>query len=387
MIEVYTKLITINRRLTTNDLDYENLRYNSNQLYKSRASEDFILLSKHHSIPNLRKFHSSNFEESKESSVAAVISLSLHKRTEMKLRKYSCNDVFKSTIAVDEDIDSSNSIEKKNFLISKIIEERKQASRRILNFFRKVVLETKEQRRNELINLILETRSSAALSIQKVFRGYRVRHSLRELLTVKTNDYIFLYKNEDQSVRPRIQLSLHDSKGESLLNLTYSAILDTYYICLKNIKVMRKKILVNFIVNEKVIIDHRYKVDCQGGKFYNILDSTMLRRRRHHKSQKVHHKGWEKVFEINNEREPSNISSDISVSEQPDIDKFLKKITNCAAIKKIKKQVRPILKKLDSIDITSPNTTASSFTTITSSKNVIKKKVSFSPKDFIYQYN
>jgi hypothetical protein len=263
-------------------------------------------------------------------------------------------------------------IDKRNFLLERILSERKNAASAILRFLKRVNLISKAKR-DIFINFILKERQKAALLIQKKFRAFSAKRDIKDILTLEANDYIFFYNYEDKyiSAGHRNQIKINLPKKNENLYLNYCKSLKTHYAILKNMKLMKKHLKINFLVNDKVIIDPRFQVECENGNFYNILESHLLIRgkQKHiHASPNNCNKIWEKIFEISSEKD-SNSVSDFSVSDQPDIDKVLHRVVKFAH-SKFKKQTKPVKSILRNQNTKPP-----------------KKKVSFSDKEYIFHYN
>jgi hypothetical protein len=324
-------------------------------LIKTKSEEFENRRLKFHSLSNLRNL------EGRGDGTISTVSLSLTKRkSSMKLRKYSCPEEARTV---------EDKVDRKKYLLERITQELLEARNKIVQCYR--MAKEKERVRRELfINHILSERKKATEVIQKTFRMFMVRKDICNITGLKPNDYIFFYKHEDICTGKLIQLKINNNKSnETLLDLKYSKPLDTHYLVLKDQRVLKKRFKVNFLVNGKAIIDPRYKVDCGDGEFYNVIESCMLvnrnQSRRKRKAETAVHKAWAKVFEIN-DRDSTHSVSDASVSEQPDIDKFLKKILhNSVSFKKVARQVKPILRKANSL---------------------IRKKVTFSEQDVVFQY-
>jgi hypothetical protein len=352
MIEIYQRM-SIG---TTNQLNscYAYRRINKIELLEKLRSEEFIYKKlKFHSISNLCNLNP------QEKTRSNMVSLSLSERSKMKkFRKYSCQDELNKE---PKGLNIDNQVDRKKYLVDKIIQERLEARNRLVKFFRSF-RERESLKQSRVISYILTQRQNSAEVIQKSFRMFLVRREIKQILYVKQNDYILFYRQEDKITGKKIQLKIN-KKYETILDFKYSRALDTYYLILKDLRVLKKRFKVNFIVDGKVIIDPRYKVDCEDDKFYNIIESYMLVKGKR-VPRKVVHKAWEKVFEINGDSARS--ISDASVSEQPDIDRVLKKILhNTTSFKKTPREVKPVLRKV---------------------RSGIRKNVTFSDRDIIFQY-
>jgi hypothetical protein len=245
-----------------------------------------------------------------------------------------------------------NEFKMRQEIINKVLLDRKRAASFIL-----VNIKNFKNRKNEknefLIKHILKARIAAAIFIQKMFRMFIVRKSIRNMLN--NNNYVFTYKfdkiNDYNIMRP-IDLKLKLTKGEQIYPFHYCRFLDSYYMSISKSKILPKKIRVNFLVNDKPIIDPRYDVDCIKGVFYNIIDSSIFKNTKAKKKNNT----FEKMFEINYSNHSENSISDVSISETGDIDRTFRKIIphmvkrpNLSRLVLDKKQpVKSILKKCSS---------------------------------------
>jgi hypothetical protein len=369
MIEVLQRL----QQITNNE-------HIPNPYFTKRRSE-YELVQKQRKEENLYKHIDyynviSNYQA--EVREAIVIPLSLNKRTNSKqLRKYSCPEQIKKL--AKDNILAGDCLDRDSLLINRILEIRKQAKLKIVSFFLKVK-KMNQLKQEMIVKYILQERQRKAVLIQKTFRMFSVRKNFNEILTAKLNDHIFIYNYIDnnnlnstgnQIYNKKIQLKIkaRKNKTDTILDFVYSKPLSTHYLILKNLKFLKRSFKVNFIVNDKIIIDSRFQVDCEDGQFYNIITSDLLiKPTQKQKTVKVYHKAWEKAFEITNSERDTNSVSDISVSEQLDIDRFLKRVVHWTApgFKATRKApAKPILRK---------------------AKSDVIKKVSFSDKELVFNY-
>ena len=121
-------------------------------------------------------------------------------------------------------------------------------------------------------------------------------------------------------------------------------------------KLFRKKMKVNFIINGNKVIDSRYEVGNDSkGNFYNIIYSTMIFKKLKQRSPKVDFKNktfkmkkWEDFFVLNNSshHQCKKLSFDnSSISDHTDISKEMNGNINFSQIASI---IKPILKSKNS---------------------------------------
>ena len=123
-------------------------------------------------------------------------------------------------------------------------------------------------------------------------------------------------------------------KPKMNLDFKFNKYLNSYYISIKKIKLMRKIILVNFKVNNEIFIDPRYSItDDKEGNFYNVLTSKMFHRKRKEKNlfqnikkeiKKEEEKHWEELFMLKSRKRLMSFDAS-SISSKTDISKELDK--------------------------------------------------------------
>jgi hypothetical protein len=314
----------------------------------------------------LLRFHSiGDFSKRNSTYTVSGVALSLSARKLAKChRKYSCPEEVKSKEVIGKV--ESNFFEKEKFLKVRIQDEVTKAQLKIVKFFRSIK-ERKKKQNETLVSFILAERKRSATLIQKTFRMFRVRNDMKDILAAR--DYILFYKYENQLCKI-IQLKIHTKKSTETLDFKFSKTLDIYFIVLSGVRLIKKMFKVNFIIDGKVILDARYPVHCDRDLFYNIIKSNCLIKFMR-SNRPVVHKSWERVFEIKSNENDTKSTSDLSASEQPDIDKFMKKILNWSSTVSFKNNcnedfnLKPILKR---------------------ARTGAVKRVTFADKDYMYHY-
>jgi hypothetical protein len=295
----------------------------------------------------------------------SVLALSISKLKQMKRKRKTSYD----------EVDGSQNLEnltkqRREIFVRRILKGRIEARYKIINFF-KTVKARKKVLYEHMLRKILEERLRSAVLIQSVYRRFKVKQNLKDILDLKMNDYILFYYtdlNDGNVNNQNVQIRINNKRSNgTLMSLTYSKLLNTHYLVLGGLRILHKSFRVNFIVNEKVIIDPRYQVDCKDGKFYNIIEASMLYKGRKRIERAALYKSWERVFEITVSERDTRSVSDTSASEQPDIDRLLKRVY-CKTVNIVRQtQVKSILKPIVRKDRAS-------------------KTVSFSDRDMIFQY-
>ena len=250
------------------------------------------------------------------------------------LRKNSTNEL---------DFIESNEENKKFEIIKTIIQKRKTSSILIQRNFRKYIIE-KHLKSYFLIRNLLFNREKAALLIQKNLKNYFIQKHFKSLLK---NDALFLYdfpkdllnsicilstskeKFYEKINNKNMELAIQLYKPNLFLKFSYSKYLKCYYIPLKKNKLFKKRLTVNFIVNNEKIIDPRYSIiNDSKGNFFNIINSFMIFKRLKQRSPIIKSnfkepKVWEELFVLKQHRKLSFDTS--SLSSKTDISKEMEK--------------------------------------------------------------
>ena len=251
------------------------------------------------------------------------------------LSKYSFNDtIFQN--------DSKDDI-KKNELIQKIIQSRQNSAILIQRNFRKLLLKNQLKMYILISNIILR-REKSVLLIQNSFRNYSIQKHFKSLLK---NDAIFLYdfpidllnsicilSNSKEEFYKKInnnniELSIQLYKPNILLKFHYSKYLKCYYVPLKRIKIFKKRLIVNIIINGEKIIDPRFSIINDSKRnFFNVINSFMIFKKLKQRSPIIKSnfkepKIWEELFQLKHHRKLSYDT--LSLSSKTDISKEMEK--------------------------------------------------------------
>jgi hypothetical protein len=167
-----------------------------------------------------------------------------------------------------------------------IIQQRRFAAEAIQNFIR-----TKNNFKQELCNSIkkqiLQERNSCAVKIQKIYKSYMVKKDIKKIIKMKNENYtIFYYKNTDSccpiGLEPKtVKILVTQVKSSKIIYFTYNKFLQCFLLFIKKIGSYNRKYLINFIINEKTIVDTNFptQYNKETGKYFNILDFHQLNSR------------------------------------------------------------------------------------------------------------
>ena len=239
--------------------------------------------------------------------------------------------------------------EKKKVMLYFILQKRLFYIKTIQHYYR-CYSQLLKIKKNILLNKLIQSRQKSAVLLQSYFRMRQCRKHFNKLLS---NDALFLYsypltEGKEEKINS-IVLSLH--KPNVNANFHYSKYLNQFYLSINKVKLFRKKMKVNFIINGHKVIDSRYEVGNDSkGNFYNIIYSTMIFKKLKQRSPKVDFKRfkmkkWEDFFVLNNSshHQSRKLSFDTSsiISDQTDISKEMNGNINYTQISSI---IKPILK-------------------------------------------
>ena len=256
--------------------------------------------------------------------------------------------IIKKKSVINNNINTICNLHKKRqFFINIIIKTRKNCIIKIQCQIRRFLI-YKKIKSFKIIKYIIKQRIKSIKLIQSKIRMIICRNDIKELLN---NDALFFYKfpNElldkiflnsnindlkKQLQNNKLNISMIIQKPKMNLDFKYNKYLNSYYISIKKIKLMRKIILVNFKVNNEIFIDPRYSItDDKEGNFYNVLTSKMFHRKRKEKNlfqnikkeiKKEEEKHWEELFMLKSRKRLMSFDAS-SISSKTDISKELDK--------------------------------------------------------------
>ena len=229
-------------------------------------------------------------------------------------------------------------------IIKMIIFKRHISSIIIQRNFRKFLV-NKYLKKYLMLYKLLSKREKSILILQKNIRNYLIQKHFKSLLK---NDAIFLYdfpkdllnsicilstskeKFYEKINNNNIELSIQLYKPNIILKFNYSKYLKCYYVPLKKIKLFKKKLIVNFIVNGERIIDPRFSIiNDSKGNFFNIINSLMIFKKLKQRSPIIKSnfkepKIWEELFVLKQHRKLS-FDTTSSLSSKTDISKEMER--------------------------------------------------------------
>ena len=267
---------------------------------------------------------------------------------------------------------------KRNILLQYILTQRKIHSQIIASWWKTQLTKIKTKREKVLTN-ILQQRNHYASIIQRNIRSYLSYKQFKLMLS--STKFIFFY-SLDTSVctkyitktNNKMQLRIINAKSKGrdmILSLQFCKSLNQYYLPISLKGPLKRKIPVNFIINNQCIIDPRYEVECnEKGEYYNIVYHSYLYKAPFYKREKfvkaeeiegiIEEKYWENMFKLNKylppkkhmcSKDSSNSIRSFSSLSGVSIDQYLGDVNYNIYDSKVgqgsKDKLKPILKNAD----------------------------------------
>jgi len=344
---------------------------NSNQsinLFKTRSSSYIV-----------RKLSCSSIDTNFSSSSETI-------KSNINLENPLCfenNDIIEN---LSNEINEKDKLKYKNELLNNILNQRKKSAIKISNFI-KSKIDLINIKKKFLIKKIIDNKIKLIIKIQKHIRGFLVKKSINQILNC---EYVLFYRLSKDLINKLNKTKINDKRKQNIVqckifsrpfdNKKYSFIyckfLNCYYLPLINIRILKRKYKINFIINNQTIIDSRYQVDTDNkGNFYNIIMKNMIFRFKKGEKEMIEcqeKKYWESIFEIKKKIKRTNSYDSLSISNSNFSNEnftpiYESEMSNKCNLKPILKNP---LKKIESFE---------------DKKDIKNRKVSFNTK-IIYSY-
>lgn len=265
---------------------------------------------------------------------------------------------------------------KRDIVLQCILTQRKINAQIIASWWKIQLHKIKTKKEKVLIN-ILQQRNYYASIIQRNIRSYLSYKQFKLILS--STKYIFFY-SLDTSVctkyitktNNKMQLRIINTKSkcrDMILSLHFCKSLNQYYLPIILKGPLKRKIPVNFIINNQCIIDPRYEVECnEKGEYYNIVYHSYLYKAPFYKREKlvkaeeiegiIEEKYWENMFKLNKylpskkhmcSKDSSNSIRSFSSLSGVSIDQYLNDVSCNIYDSKVGQgsKLKPILKNAD----------------------------------------
>ena len=297
------------------------------------------------------------------------------------------NDIIEN---LSNEINEKDKLRYKYELFNNILNQRKKSAIKIANFIKSKVdiIKIKKQ---FLIQKIIDNKINLIIKIQKHIRGFLIKKSINNILNC---EYVLFYRLSKELIEKLNYKNLNDSYNNmnkqnivqckifstpfdnKKYTFIYCKFLNCYYLPLINIRILKRKYKINFIINNQTIIDSRYQVDIDNkGNFYNIIMKNMIFRFKKGIKEMIEYqekKYWESIFEIKKKIKRTNSYDSLSISNSNISNEnytpiYESEMSNKSNLKPILKNS---LKKIESFG---------------DKKEINKRKVSFNKK-IVYSY-
>ena len=223
-------------------------------------------------------------------------------------------------------------IEYHTLIINKIIRERRNAIFKIINFLYSAVKNIKEKR-EIIIKRIRNERKFFSQVLQNNIRYYLMRKKVNLLLEKEKDHFCLICKIKNVK---KVYLNVFIEKGQTeKLEFEFCKLRKVFVIYIQRELAQGNSFRVNFIADEKIVIDPEYRTDYdESGNFYNLIDFVKIENKekafiddrirtiRYYKSQIMKQKELEdNYFKNKKENDEDSSSSD---DEEEVVDSFKK---------------------------------------------------------------
>ena len=263
---------------------------------------------------------------------------------------YSFSQKFNSQEIKKKKYNEEEKKEIKEYLLLKILKQRKKEAKKISNFLKRK-LQIIKIKKGFLIQKIIQKRTILITKIQSHIKAFLVRKSINSIFNCENVFFYCLSKNlqkfnnyENNVINETIIKCKIYNKGTQSkeINFKYCKYLKCFFLPLSNLRVIKRLYRVNFIINNNAIIDPRYEIDTDNkGNFYNLIHKNMIYRFKKNNFIKddFNSKFWESIFEIKKRNKRINSFDSVSLTNS----NLSNEIMN--ENEKNKKTIKPILKK------------------------------------------
>ena len=172
-------------------------------------------------------------------------------------------------------IETMTNEEKYHFLINQIIHLRKKSVQIIQKQFKNFYLTKLNMKKILLIQNLLQKRNSSIIKIVSIIKSYIIRKKVQNYLSkVKTS---FVITNE-LNMEKNMQLKVFFGNIIKIFNFEYDSFLDKFAIYIPRNKITKTEYQVNFLSNDKIVIDPSYFTSQENGIFVNIINFERIKK-------------------------------------------------------------------------------------------------------------
>ena len=170
---------------------------------------------------------------------------------------------------------SNNLEEKENLFLSEIINQRKQSA----NFIKEKYKNHYESKMNlhkfYILNQILLKRESAIDRIKSMLKGYLLRKKTIDYIQKIKTSYIITTAIEGYD---NLKMKVYFGKHFKIFDVIHEPFLNKQAIYIPRNKITKNEYQVNFISNDKIVIDPSYFTSQENGIFVNIINFERIKK-------------------------------------------------------------------------------------------------------------
>ena len=169
----------------------------------------------------------------------------------------------------------SNVIEKENLFISEIINQRKQSA----NFIKEKYKNHYESKMNLhkffILKQIILKRESAIDKIKSILKGYILRKKTIDYIQKIKTSYIITTAIEGYE---NLKMKVYFGKSFKIFDVINDPFLNKPAIYIPRNKITKTEYQVNFLSNDKIVIDPSYFTSQENGIFVNIINFERIKK-------------------------------------------------------------------------------------------------------------
>ena len=169
----------------------------------------------------------------------------------------------------------SNLIEKENLFISEIINQRKQSA----NFIKEKYKNHYESKMNLhkffILKQIILKRESAIDKIKSILKGYILRKKTIDYIQKIKTSYIITTAIEGYE---NLKMKVYFGKSFKIFDVINDPFLNKPAIYIPRNKITKTEYQVNFLSNDKIVIDPSYFTSQENGIFVNIINFERIKK-------------------------------------------------------------------------------------------------------------
>ena len=169
----------------------------------------------------------------------------------------------------------ANIEEKEDCIVSEIIEQRRQSANLIISKY-KLLYESKLTLKNFFIlHEILMKRKKAQEKILTSIRGYMIRKNITSYLSKIKTSFIITTAIEGYD---DLRMKVYFGKKEKIFDVVKDPFLNKLAIYIPRNKITKTEYQVNFLSNDKIVIDPSYFTSQENGIFVNIINFERIKK-------------------------------------------------------------------------------------------------------------